>query len=119
MVSDRGQRNSSRQRDRCSRVSTIWLCSTLILRKNIFWKSSRVSHQPQKRTCGSTAVTSCHKGTIHLLTSMPSPGFKPRTYGVATSVTNHYTGCVNVTHVRREIPSTDLACETELYERGK
>ncbi|GFX01261.1 hypothetical protein TNCV_4582271 [Trichonephila clavipes] len=45
---------------------------------------------------GSTSVqlttSPCHKGSIHLQTSMPSPGFEPRPYGIAVSVTNHYTG---------------------------
>ncbi|GFT85095.1 hypothetical protein TNCV_791281 [Trichonephila clavipes] len=37
-------------------------------------------------------VPPCRKGTIHLQTSMPSPGFEPRPYGTTVSVTNHYTG---------------------------
>ncbi|GFV06589.1 hypothetical protein TNCV_2949111 [Trichonephila clavipes] len=32
------------------------------------------------------------KYTIHLQTSMPFPGFEPRPYGKAVSVTNHSTG---------------------------
>ncbi|GFV77584.1 hypothetical protein TNCV_1071131 [Trichonephila clavipes] len=35
-------------------------------------------------------VPPCREGTIHLQTSMPSPGFEPRLYGTAVSVTNHY-----------------------------
>ncbi|GFS81853.1 hypothetical protein TNCV_1544811 [Trichonephila clavipes] len=35
-------------------------------------------------------VSTCRKGTIHLQTSMPSARFKPRPYGTAVSVTNHY-----------------------------
>ncbi|GFV05422.1 hypothetical protein TNCV_226331 [Trichonephila clavipes] len=31
------------------------------------------------------------KGTIHLQTSMSSPGFEPKPYGIAVSVTNHST----------------------------
>ncbi|GFY34191.1 hypothetical protein TNCV_2504941 [Trichonephila clavipes] len=38
--------------------------------------------------------TPCREGTIHLQTSMSSPGFEPRPYGTAVSVTNHYTGWV-------------------------
>ncbi|GFV83337.1 transposable element Tcb2 transposase [Trichonephila clavipes] len=34
----------------------------------------------------------CRKGSIHLLRSMPFPGFEPRPYGIAVSVTIHYTG---------------------------
>ncbi|GFW78676.1 probable hydroxyacid-oxoacid transhydrogenase, mitochondrial [Trichonephila clavipes] len=36
-------------------------------------------------------VPPCCKGTIHLQTSVPSPGFKLKPYGTAVSVTNHYT----------------------------
>ncbi|GFU41326.1 hypothetical protein TNCV_3011471 [Trichonephila clavipes] len=39
-------------------------------------------------------VTPCLKDTIHLLTYMPSPGFEPRLYIKAASITNHYTGWV-------------------------
>ncbi|GFW72377.1 uncharacterized protein TNCV_704141 [Trichonephila clavipes] len=51
-------------------------------------------HQPQERTCSSTAIlsTPCRKGTIHLQTSMSSPGFEPSPYGTAVSIANHYTG---------------------------
>ncbi|GFU49788.1 hypothetical protein TNCV_2930561 [Trichonephila clavipes] len=38
-------------------------------------------------------VPPCHEG-IHLQISMPSTGFKPRPYGIAVNVTNHYTGWV-------------------------
>ncbi|GFT15002.1 hypothetical protein TNCV_4315891 [Trichonephila clavipes] len=38
----------------------------------------------------------CHKGTIHLQTSMPSPEFEPRPKGTAVSVNNHYTGWMTV-----------------------
>ncbi|GFX61573.1 hypothetical protein TNCV_2745481 [Trichonephila clavipes] len=37
-------------------------------------------------------VPPCRKGTIHLQTSMPSPGFEPSPYGTAVSITNYYTG---------------------------
>ncbi|GFU00745.1 hypothetical protein TNCV_4818991 [Trichonephila clavipes] len=37
-------------------------------------------------------VPPCREGTIHLQTSMPSPGFEARPYGTAISVANHYTG---------------------------
>ncbi|GFU52162.1 transposable element Tcb2 transposase [Trichonephila clavipes] len=37
-------------------------------------------------------VPPCRKGTIHLQTSMSSPGFEPSPYGTAVSVANHYTG---------------------------
>ncbi|GFY08118.1 hypothetical protein TNCV_1355321 [Trichonephila clavipes] len=32
-------------------------------------------------------VPPCRKGTIHLQTSMSSPGFEPSTYGTAASLT--------------------------------
>ncbi|GFX02687.1 hypothetical protein TNCV_2011311 [Trichonephila clavipes] len=35
-------------------------------------------------------VPPCHAGTIHLQTSMFSPGFEPSPYGIVVSV--HYTG---------------------------
>ncbi|GFU08724.1 transmembrane protein KIAA1109 [Trichonephila clavipes] len=37
-------------------------------------------------------VPPCRKGTIHLQTSMSSPGFEPSPNGTAVSVANHYTG---------------------------
>ncbi|GFT25044.1 hypothetical protein TNCV_179581 [Trichonephila clavipes] len=37
-------------------------------------------------------VSQCREGTIHLETSMPSPGLKPRPCGFTVRVTNHYTG---------------------------
>ncbi|GFV23563.1 uncharacterized protein TNCV_1906911 [Trichonephila clavipes] len=37
-------------------------------------------------------VRPCHEDTIHLQTSMSSPGFEPRPYGTAVSVANHCTG---------------------------
>ncbi|GFT84609.1 hypothetical protein TNCV_714521 [Trichonephila clavipes] len=36
--------------------------------------------------------TPCRAGTIHLQTSMSSPGFEPRPYGTAVSVAHHCTG---------------------------
>ncbi|GFY23223.1 uncharacterized protein TNCV_3764621 [Trichonephila clavipes] len=37
-------------------------------------------------------VTPCLKGTIHLQTSISSPGFEPSPYGTAVSTANHCTG---------------------------
>ncbi|GFW83060.1 hypothetical protein TNCV_4604871 [Trichonephila clavipes] len=50
--------------------------------------------QPHERTCGSRLikVPPCREGTIHLQTSMSSPGFEPSPNGTAVSVANHYTG---------------------------
>ncbi|GFY36818.1 hypothetical protein TNCV_2567801 [Trichonephila clavipes] len=36
-------------------------------------------------------VPPCRKGTMHLQTSMSSPGFEPSPYGIAVRVANHYT----------------------------
>ncbi|GFT74059.1 hypothetical protein TNCV_3707911 [Trichonephila clavipes] len=46
-------------------------------------------------------VPPCRKGTIHLQTSLPSPGFEPSPYGTAVSVANHYTGWVTERSVER------------------
>ncbi|GFU34909.1 hypothetical protein TNCV_2992121 [Trichonephila clavipes] len=37
-------------------------------------------------------VHPCLEGTIHLQTSMSSPGFEPRLYGTVISVANYHTG---------------------------
>ncbi|GFT57137.1 hypothetical protein TNCV_1691691 [Trichonephila clavipes] len=75
---------------------TIWLVSTPILTENTLGIVRVLPplfpfHQPQERTCGSQGlfkVLPWRKSTIHLQTSMPSPGYKPRPYGTAVSVTN-------------------------------
>ncbi|GFU62816.1 hypothetical protein TNCV_4278991 [Trichonephila clavipes] len=41
----------------------------------------------------------CGKGTTHLQTHMPSLGFKPRPYGAAVSITNHYNGWTSPTNL--------------------
>ncbi|GFU50868.1 hypothetical protein TNCV_4460781 [Trichonephila clavipes] len=41
-------------------------------------------------------VPPCRKDTIHLQTSMSSPGFEPSTYGTAVNVANHYTSWANM-----------------------
>ncbi|GFX49146.1 hypothetical protein TNCV_5041401 [Trichonephila clavipes] len=41
--------------------------------------------------------------TIHLQTSISSPGFKPRTDGTAVSVANHYTGWATSFNVDRSL----------------
>ncbi|GFU71464.1 hypothetical protein TNCV_2378511 [Trichonephila clavipes] len=79
--------------------STILLSFTPILRKNTLDVVRGIppllpfSH-PHERTCGSTLfrIPPCREGTIRLQTSMPSRGFEPRPYGIAISMTNHYTG---------------------------
>ncbi|GFX73125.1 hypothetical protein TNCV_4502041 [Trichonephila clavipes] len=106
-MSDQGPRNSSRQRARFTPVvrrifehhtgnSTFWLGSTSILRE--ITKVVRglpplfPFHQPnEKVTRRLFRVLPCLKGTMHLQTSMSSPGFEPRPYSTADNVTNHYT----------------------------
>ncbi|GFX23817.1 uncharacterized protein TNCV_1788481 [Trichonephila clavipes] len=41
-------------------------------------------------------VSPCREGTMHLQTSMSSPGFEPSPNGTAVSVANHYTGWVTM-----------------------
>ncbi|GFV60984.1 hypothetical protein TNCV_91961 [Trichonephila clavipes] len=69
---DRGPRNSSWQRSRCDAC------------------------RPTRRLAVRRLfrVPPCHEGTIHLQTSMSSPGFEPSPYGAAVSVANHYSGWV-------------------------
>ncbi|GFS87283.1 myosin-I heavy chain [Trichonephila clavipes] len=104
-VSDRGPRNSSWQRAECTPVvscifehhvgdSTTWLCSSPVLRESIL----EVGDQgpPTNLTRGIAArrlfrVPPCRTGTIHVQTSLPSPGFEPRSYCTTVGVTNHYT----------------------------
>ncbi|GFT16728.1 hypothetical protein TNCV_1333441 [Trichonephila clavipes] len=61
-------------------------------------RASHLSFPSTNHTRGLAArrlfsVPPCRKGTIHLQTSMPSPGFKPSPYDNAVSVANHSTGC--------------------------
>ncbi|GFW15171.1 hypothetical protein TNCV_173181 [Trichonephila clavipes] len=79
--------------------STIWLGFTPILRDDI-WGRSWASHlsSPSTNLTRGLAVRRLlivpphREGTIHLQTSVPSPGFEPRPYATAVSVANHYTG---------------------------
>ncbi|GFT90500.1 hypothetical protein TNCV_4491881 [Trichonephila clavipes] len=82
-----------------ARDSTSLLGSTPILRENTLgWlRAFHLSCPSTNLTRGLAArrlfkVSPCCKGTIHLQTSMPSPGLELRPYGTAVSVTNHYTG---------------------------
>ncbi|GFX00001.1 transposable element Tcb1 transposase [Trichonephila clavipes] len=57
-------------------------------------KASHLSFSPFKLTRGLAArqvfrVSLCREGTIHLQTSMPSPGLEPRSYVIAVSATNY------------------------------
>ncbi|GFW14465.1 hypothetical protein TNCV_298851 [Trichonephila clavipes] len=102
VTSDQGPRNSSRQGASCTPVvsrsiehhtgdSTIWHGSTSILRENALGvvRGLPISSPSTHLTRGLVArglfrVSPCPKGTIHLQTSMLSPGFEPRPYGTAS-----------------------------------
>ncbi|GFV13912.1 hypothetical protein TNCV_523891 [Trichonephila clavipes] len=102
--SERGPRNSSWQRasrsfEHYTGDSTIWLDSTPILRENTLEMVRGLPplfafHYPQERLAARRLfrVLSCRRNTIHLQTSMPSPGFEPRLYDAADSVTKHSSG---------------------------
>ncbi|GFX81083.1 hypothetical protein TNCV_1910761 [Trichonephila clavipes] len=51
-------------------------------------------HQSHERTCSSMAIesTPCRKGTLHLETSMSSPGFEFGPYDPAAAIANYSTG---------------------------
>ncbi|GFS99474.1 hypothetical protein TNCV_4534431 [Trichonephila clavipes] len=81
MMPDRGPRNSSWQRARCTPAvgrsfehhtddSTFWLGSTLILWKNTLLVSGPpplfLFHQPHERTCGSMAFRSSCRKTLYI-----------------------------------------------------
>ncbi|GFU99810.1 hypothetical protein TNCV_506311 [Trichonephila clavipes] len=77
--------------------NTIWLDSTPILWENIrrWSKACQLSSLYINLTRELSArwlfrVTPCHKGIIHLQTSMLSPGFEPRPYDSAATVNNYY-----------------------------
>ncbi|GFU21397.1 hypothetical protein TNCV_891411 [Trichonephila clavipes] len=79
--------------------STIWLVSTPILREDTWGRSgaSHLSSPSTNLTRGHAArrlsvVPPCSDGTIHLQTSISSPGFKPRPYGTGASFANYETG---------------------------
>ncbi|GFW28573.1 poly polymerase tankyrase [Trichonephila clavipes] len=67
--------------------SRIWLSSTPVFRENNTLEVVRGLLQPHKKLF---RVPPCHKDTVHLQTSTPSLGFKPRSYSTTISVTNHY-----------------------------
>ncbi|GFS55419.1 hypothetical protein TNCV_1627041 [Trichonephila clavipes] len=77
----------------------IWFGSTPILRNNALGGGQRphFSSPSTNLTRGFVArwlfrEPPCHKGTIHLQISLPSPVFEPIFNGTSVSVTNHYTG---------------------------
>ncbi|GFV93130.1 hypothetical protein TNCV_2552211 [Trichonephila clavipes] len=79
--------------------STTFLGSTPILRENTLESVRGLPsifpfHQPHERTWVRwlIRITPFPKGTTHLQTCMPSPGFGPSLNGTAVSLTKHYTG---------------------------
>ncbi|GFW43584.1 hypothetical protein TNCV_4769361 [Trichonephila clavipes] len=79
--------------------STIWLVSTPILKEDTW--DGHLSIPSTNPTRGLAArrlfrVPPCREGTIHLQTSMSSPGFKPSPNGTAVSIPNHSTGWVTI-----------------------
>ncbi|GFW17946.1 hypothetical protein TNCV_2231271 [Trichonephila clavipes] len=77
--------------------SMIWLSPTLILRESTLGDQGPYLSSPSIDLTIELAarrlfsVPPHRKGTIHLLTSMPSPGFKLKLNDTASSVTSHYT----------------------------
>ncbi|GFY26381.1 hypothetical protein TNCV_25781 [Trichonephila clavipes] len=77
----------------------IWLGFTPILRENnLGWSGASHLSSPSTNLTRELAarrlfkVPPCHEGTIHLQTSMSSPGFESRLDGTAVSVDNLYAG---------------------------
>ncbi|GFU39608.1 hypothetical protein TNCV_1793401 [Trichonephila clavipes] len=91
-----------------------WLGSTPILRSTleVFRGLSPLFpfQQHHERSCGSKAIlsTPSRKGTIHLRTSVPSPGFEQRPNGTEVSVTNHYTGWATCVGVKKLMLSDEI-----------
>ncbi|GFW23101.1 hypothetical protein TNCV_3802021 [Trichonephila clavipes] len=78
---------------------TIWLVSTLILRENTLglvrgFPPLFPFHKPHERLDSYLEYPPPSHATkaIHLLPSMPSPGFESRPYGTAVSFTNRFIG---------------------------
>ncbi|GFX97760.1 hypothetical protein TNCV_456391 [Trichonephila clavipes] len=75
--------------------STIWLVSPLILMEDTWGGQGPSTNHPRGLASRRLfIVPTSREGTIHLQTSMSSPGFKSRPYSTAVSVANHYTGWV-------------------------
>ncbi|GFV74520.1 hypothetical protein TNCV_5129621 [Trichonephila clavipes] len=79
-------------------------------------QASNISSPSTNLTRGPAArrlfkVPPCREGTIHdtihLQTSMSSPGFKPSPNGTAVSVANHYTGWATI-YTSSSVHSTEL-----------
>ncbi|GFV25432.1 hypothetical protein TNCV_1147021 [Trichonephila clavipes] len=80
--------------------STIWLAFSSILMENFLLGASGVSNLSSPSTNLTKGLAARRlfrvsprcEDTKHLQTSIPSPGFKPRPYGTAVNLANHYTG---------------------------
>ncbi|GFV60420.1 hypothetical protein TNCV_3470551 [Trichonephila clavipes] len=74
------------------------------------WEWSGTSHHSSTNHTRERAarrlfrVPPCRKGSIHLQTSMSSPGFEPSPYGIAVSVANHYTGWATMPAYHTDFP---------------
>ncbi|GFT73151.1 hypothetical protein TNCV_2554371 [Trichonephila clavipes] len=104
--SDRGSRNSPRQRARCTHAvsrnflyhsgdSTIWLGSTPILRENILEVAKELNSYSLLSTSPEDfwldGYLECRKDTAHLQIPLLSLEFESRPFGTAVSVTNNCT----------------------------
>ncbi|GFX62545.1 hypothetical protein TNCV_1006181 [Trichonephila clavipes] len=86
---------------------TVRFCSVPPQFRRTPWGWSGTSHLSSlstKYTRGLAArwlfrVPPCRKGTIHLQTSMSSPGFERSPYGITVSVSNYYTGWTTPKHL--------------------
>ncbi|GFY07821.1 hypothetical protein TNCV_4287571 [Trichonephila clavipes] len=70
--------------------STIWLGPTPILRENTLGWSGATHLSPHERGFAARRlfrVVPCCEGTMQLQAFIPSPGFEPRPYSTATSLT--------------------------------
>ncbi|GFV64452.1 uncharacterized protein TNCV_4716271 [Trichonephila clavipes] len=81
---------------------------------------SRLSSKNCLRTCGSAAneEPECRKVTIHLQTSMSSPGFEPRPNGIAVSVVIHNTGWATYNFFTIEFERKP-SVEIEMYDKAE
>ncbi|GFX97361.1 hypothetical protein TNCV_1077321 [Trichonephila clavipes] len=66
-------------------------------------------------------VPPCREGTIHLQTSITSPGFELRPYGTAISITNYYNVWAthrfvpNISNLRQNLRKASFLCETQKH----
>ncbi|GFW49691.1 hypothetical protein TNCV_357941 [Trichonephila clavipes] len=89
--------------------STIWLVSTPILREDTGGSQGPPTSTPSTNHTRVLAARwlfrapPCRKGTIHLQTSMPSPGFELGPYGTPVGIANYFTSWVTLHGVFSQI----------------